>query len=433
MAFPTKGNRIMAENCVRAYAESTGLGCTLSDKDGNVLCEHGHGCAGCSLCDAAGIDRKDAEAVHLYSMGEAARFGGKYIYFCPLGLACFVAPLVLSAEETLRVTVGPFLMVSKEDFIVCDLEEKLGLSEERLETVSQKLDDVPYVEPKRARSLSDLLFYAVNFAADHTHADALLGKQDAEAIQETLSGYISALKSSQLPQEYPLVTEKQLMSAIASADRGEAAKLLNELLGYIFFASGGEINRIKTRIHELIVLISRAATDGGADGKQIFELNERHYFDIQSIDSIDTLCFWITQVMNSYLSNVFDYTEVRHYDVIHKAVAYIRAHLTDHITLEDVAREVYLTPSYLSRMFKREMGCNFSRYLNKLRVERSKPFLLNEHNKLVDIAQLSGFEDQSYYTKVFKRITGITPSQYREQKGRGGHRNDSDRREIHSS
>jgi len=432
MAAAVRNDLILAENCIRAYAESTGLGCTLTDSRGNVICEYGYGCAGCKLCAVAGIDRKRAEDVHFYGMNEAARFGGKYIYFCPMGFACFVALLSADGKESMRATVGPFLMVSREDYIVCDLEEKLTVTDDVKGQIAAVLDSIPFVEPRRVRSLSDLLFFAVSFAADHNAADTLISRQSAEAIQESLSGYITELKGSGLPPDYPLVTEKQLTSAIANADRSEAGRLLNELLGYIFFASGGELSRIKTRVHELIVLISRAAADGGADARQIFELNERFFTEIVNIDTIDDLCFWLTGVMNTYLSSVFDYSEVRHYDVIHKAVTYIRMHLTEHITLEDVAREVFLTPSYLSRLFKKEMGCNFSRYLNKLRVERSKPFLLNENNRLIDIAQLSGFEDQSYFTKVFKKMTGVTPSRFRELKGRISSKMLGDDHEIHT-
>lgn len=432
MAVSDRNDMLLAENCVRAYAESTGLGCTLTDTEGKVICEYGYGCAGCRICSIAGIDRKRAEAAHMYGMNEAARFGGKYIYFCPMGFACFVAPLASSKKQLMRATVGPFLMVSQEDYIVCDLEEKLNLNEHVKQQVIRSLDSIPFVEPRRVKSLSDLLFYSINFVADRDAADSLLGKQSAEAIQESLSGYITEFKGSNLSPDYPLVTEKQLTAAIANADKTEAGRLLNELLGYIFFASGGEFSRIKTRAHELIVLISRAAADGGADARQIFELNECFYTEIVNIDNIEDLCFWLTGVMNTYLSSVFDYIEVRHYDVIHKAVAYIRSHITERISLEDVAKEVYLTPSYLSRMFKKEMGCNFSRYLNKLRVERSKPFLLNENNRLIDIAQLSGFEDQSYFTKVFKKITGVTPSRYRELKGRVSSKTREENHEIHS-
>ena len=407
-----------AEQCARAYSEATGLGCTLSDHTGKVLCEYGCGCARCPLCALAGIDRKRAEEAHLYGMSEAARFGGKYIYFCPLGLTCFVSPVIFGATAA-RMTVGPFLMVSREDFVECDLDDKAHLDGENRRRVIEALEEVPFVEPKRVRALADLLFFSVRVLSDPSQSEIMLDRQAEEELQERMSGYISALKGAGQPQKYPVVTEKRLISAIAAGDREEASRMLNELLGYVFFSTGGNFERIKTRAYEMLVMISRAAMDGGGDVSRILEMNERYFQEIQSIDTLETLCFWLTTVMDAYLENLFFNAEIRHYDVIHKALAYLRAHLTEKISLEEVASRVYLTPSYLSRLFKREVGTNFSIYINRLRVERSIPLLLQENARLADVAQAVGFEDQSYFTKVFRRVTGMTPSRYRISKGRG--------------
>ena len=77
-----------------------------------------------------------------------------------------------------------------------------------------------------------------------------------------------------------------------------------------------------------------------------------------------------------------------------------------------------LSPSYFSKLFKTETGINYSTYLNQVRVEKSKELLLNEDLTLVEISNLVGFEEQSYFTKVFRRITGTTPGKFRETRGR---------------
>ena len=64
------------------------------------------------------------------------------------------------------------------------------------------------------------------------------------------------------------------------------------------------------------------------------------------------------------------------------------------------------------------MGCSFREYLNNYRIEKSMVMLLNENIKASTIAYMVGFDDQSYFTKVFKKILGITPNQYRENQGR---------------
>jgi len=73
------------------------------------------------------------------------------------------------------------------------------------------------------------------------------------------------------------------------------------------------------------------------------------------------------------------------------------------------------------------MDCRFMAYLNKIRIEKGRHLLKNTDIPLVDIAGLVGYEDQSYFTKVFKRLTGVSPGKYRESGGRAP----SSNQEIH--
>ena len=88
------------------------------------------------------------------------------------------------------------------------------------------------------------------------------------------------------------------------------------------------------------------------------------------------------------------------------------------ITLEEVAGKVYLNPSYFSKIFKDEIGCPFVNYVSKVRVEKSKALLQDPSIPLTDVSNLVGFEDQSYYTRVFKKMTGMTPGRFRKSLGK---------------
>lgn len=114
---------------------------------------------------------------------------------------------------------------------------------------------------------------------------------------------------------------------------------------------------------------------------------------------------------------VFNLKDIKHVDVIYKAVNYIKENHMNKITLEEVASHVYLSPSYFSKIFKDDMKCNFNTYVNQVRVERSKQLLLNEDINLVDISNMVGYEDQSYFSKVFKKMVGVTPGKYRSSRG----------------
>ena len=74
---------------------------------------------------------------------------------------------------------------------------------------------------------------------------------------------------------------------------------------------------------------------------------------------------------------------------------------------------MHLHPSYFSTVFKNAAGLSFKEYLNKVRIEESKILLQNTDFSIIDIAVAVGFEDQSYFSKVFKKYTGTTPKQFR--------------------
>ena len=86
---------------------------------------------------------------------------------------------------------------------------------------------------------------------------------------------------------------------------------------------------------------------------------------------------------------------------------------SEHLELAQVAEYVGLSPSYFSALFKQIVGVSFREQLCRIRVEESKRLLLQKDYSLVDIALAMGFPDQSYYSKVFKRIVGVTPGKYR--------------------
>ena len=74
---------------------------------------------------------------------------------------------------------------------------------------------------------------------------------------------------------------------------------------------------------------------------------------------------------------------------------------------------MYLNPAYFSTLFRQSCGSTFKEYLNIVRIEESKRLLANTDYSIIDIAVAVGFDNQSYFSKVFKKYTGLTPKQYR--------------------
>ena len=89
-------------------------------------------------------------------------------------------------------------------------------------------------------------------------------------------------------------------------------------------------------------------------------------------------------------------------------------HLSDKLTLGDIAENVYVHPNYLSALFKKEVGIPLFQYIIKKRIQESTYFLKYSNESITDIATFYQFCNQSYYIKMFKKHMGISPKAYRQ-------------------
>ncbi len=99
-----------------------------------------------------------------------------------------------------------------------------------------------------------------------------------------------------------------------------------------------------------------------------------------------------------------------------EVMKYIRSHCSDEqLTVREIASHVHLSPSYLSMLFKKEAGKTVSEHIVESRVELAKSYLTNGCIKIYEVAQKVGYNDPNYFAKAFKRITGFSPSEYKER------------------
>jgi len=97
------------------------------------------------------------------------------------------------------------------------------------------------------------------------------------------------------------------------------------------------------------------------------------------------------------------------------AVTYINQnYFNPNLGLSDVAKYIHTNTAYLSRVFKKEMGIGISEYMNRLRMEQASRLLRETNIKVADVAEKVGIEDARYFSSLFKRYTGISPSLYRK-------------------
>jgi two-component system, response regulator YesN len=422
-----------ALQAAKVYKEATGIECFVINNKGEKITLDGIEVQGCPFSfkqNQVCASEENCRRSHLYGGYQAERFGGNYIYFCPDNMLHWASPLMEEGLMIGALIAGPALIIDPDEF-VDDLKSKFNLSIDDLIELRARMKQVPLLTTSRAKALSEMLFITASHLLEKDQTSLVSKKEDMDQ-QSQISTYIHYIKQMEEKDSdisrYPVDKEKDLLHLIQTGDSKEARKVLNEILGTVFFSSGGNFVIIKTRILELLILLSRAAMEGGADAEQIFGMNYTYLNEINGYSTVEGLASWLDRIIVRFSDLVFDLRDVKHADAIYQTIQYVNKHYAEKVILEDAASAVYLSPAYFSKIFKEEMKCTFSNYLNQVRINKSKNLLISSKYALIEIAGMVGFEDQSYFTRVFKKITGLSPGKYREKRGKI----DLENQEIHS-
>lgn len=393
--------------------------CNVLDAEGAMVYSSAPGPTHpCDFCRRVSAFRGIADtwnAVHTYALGQAMRFAGRYIYFCNSSLTHWISPIVSGERLVGALLAGPVLSIGEPEFFQEEFAVDERIPRQEIPALRDEFARIPYVDPKRVRALSEMLHLVGAYLSEN--ADRLDRSGEELEIQSELSDRIQRMKLDEPGPQYPIEKEKELISAIRTGDKRASQRILNDVLGGVLFQSGGDTDVIKSRLKELVVVLSRAAVEGGADVEEVFGLNYIYLKQLDAQSSIDTMSYWLSRIIRRFADSVFIHTDARHGEAIRKSVDYVRRHYRYRIALDEVAGHVGLSTSYFSRVFKAEMNENFVSYLNRFRIEKAKELLRRTDLPLIDVSASVGFEDQSYFTKVFKRLTGTSPGRFRDSGG----------------
>ncbi|MFI3238290.1 MAG: PocR ligand-binding domain-containing protein [Lachnospiraceae bacterium] len=387
----------------------------LIDENGQIIISHGSETSFCTKFQAFLPPYSTCEIVHTNASRKAITLGESYIFSCHANLNHIVYPLIHNDIFLGSVLVGPFLMDDPDSTLVSDIAKHYNIPTDSLLELYDETHSISVLSPSTVTHISKLLYYLLRnvFSDDkevylHNQSKLLQQSKINESIQMYKSG-----GEKQIPQ-YPYDKEKLLISKVKTGDITQSKALLNDLLGYVFFSEGNSIESIKSRSLELCSLLSRAAIEGGASTNDIFIINNDFFKNVESVATLDTLCFLLQSTVEAFIESSFSHPTAPNSELIKKVIHYIGEHFSEDISLADVADYVHLNPSYLSSLFKQTTGSTFKEHLNIVRVEESKRLLLHTDYSMIDIAISCGYEDQSYFSKVFKKYTGISPKQFRE-------------------
>lgn len=205
--------------------------------------------------------------------------------------------------------------------------------------------------------------------------------------------------------------EQHLKSACAVLDVDQFRKELNalSLLPYSYRARH-EMRGVLRRAERYMFEINRDLIASFADVAQV---RLDMMLEMRRINTLDAYIPQYTEIMANLFQRILSNTSGQQSRPVRQAQQYIRENYASPLNLDTIARQVGLSPVYFSAVFKKELGIGFSDYLNLCRIEQAKKMLEGTDLKVLAISQSIGFSGPRYFSRVFKSIVGVRPSEYR--------------------
>lgn len=193
-----------------------------------------------------------------------------------------------------------------------------------------------------------------------------------------------------------------------------------EALGNLRFVPRTEdaLRNRKNLILTLNTLLRRKAYETGVHPFYIDAVSGNFARMIESIQSVEEINDLISYMVQSYCQLVEQRSMSSYSDPIRQILVTIDASLTGDLSLKRFANELFLNTSYLSTLFKKEVGMTLTDYVNANRIEYAKKLLRSTLLPVQDVAAACGHPDVHYFTRLFRRITGMTPREWRLLKDR---------------
>jgi AraC-like DNA-binding protein len=354
--------------------------------------------------------------MHTGAIREASRRGGFHVYRCELGLMFWASPIYGEGHFCGALRGSGYL---DGEVNAAGFPAKCG-GGMTAEEFAARVAAFPRGDAEKIESLARmLLLCAESLSTGSEDYHDILRRRSEQ--QQAIAALTEELKvkypAGSLLPGYPLDRERQLIAALRRGDGKEAAGILNELLAILIFSNPNHFKYVQLRALELVVLLSRVGGHSAGSGGSAMEANARCLRRVQEAKTIEELTDILHGIVKTIAEQITSFQGIPHAAALRKAERFISENFSRKLSLQEIAAVSGLSAPYFSTIFKEEMGENLSKYLNRLRVEKASRLLLETDYSLSEIAGACCFEDQSWFSKIFKAYTGLSPGKYRSQGG----------------
>lgn len=330
----------------------------------------------------------------------------------------FTISVIQKGKPIGTIIVGPAIPSEIDENTIYELAEKFEVPLKLRKILISYFQSIPVIEHKKLINTSMLLYYMLYGkmldSAAVIERNAFL-KNSCDKIDSDINIKLSTNRQYNI-HHHNLIYEKYLLEYIKEGNR-------EKLLDHLTKPAGGKAgvlskNPLRSQKNLFIcsaTLAARAAIEGGLSSELAFTISDSYIQHVEELNEINEVINLHYKMLCDFTDRVHKVKEHGYSKAVVKCLNYICKHLYEDISLSQLAQTVGMNSNYLSQMFKKQTGISISGYIQKERVEEAKKRLELSNDSIMDISTSLNFTDQSYFTKIFRKFTGITPKQYRSK------------------
>ncbi len=344
--------------------------------------------------------------LHDKSIALSKKWGGTYEYLCPIGMSYIAVFLEAKKADEKALIVGPFRMITFEDFIDEDLPNNFGAKDtSHLEIEVKK---IPYIHFSRVASIADILMLVANKITEATREDdsfdsRLEGSTD-EMINTASQGFAQIRNSLEI----------NLDKAVEGKSSAKILQICGDLISQNTLECEGDTEALKERMMETILFVLKVMIRHEFSVHTALEINSTFAMSLSDARDREAVCNRTQSAVIECTEKYITSKNQKHSYIVASAEKYIAENYFNKLTLNEIATHMNVSSSHLCKVFREVGQKSVFTYINEVRVKRAKHLLKDMDISLADVAGMVGYEDQSYFTKMFKKHEGIAPGKYRE-------------------
>lgn len=318
-------------------------------------------------------------------------------------------------EKDIAFVIGPTFRIRVNDRQIISILHAMGQPQERLPELKTYFDNTP---PYPLNSFLQILCF-LNYALNDeklTVADLITQQTSLAYIDTELSTDFTPPTSDDINVHNTYRAEQTMLSYIRS---GQVATLQTIFAGpptgQVGKIAHSEMRQHKNTFVCAATLVSRAAIEGGLSQETAFSLSDLYIQKAELLDDYNAITLLNIDMWLEFARRV---EQLKCHGSKSRFVTdvarYVQANIDQQLTTTQIAQAMSLSRTHLCERFKSETGVTLNAFITEQKIEEAKRLLRSTDRSIGDIAEYLGFSTQSYFQNVFKKVTGQTPRQFKE-------------------